>query len=267
MAISVIIFCIILVTGLKAAPQVSTESEIDQNTTEELVNDILLPFSQVEILSNSVGVQFSVLASTLPNGTNSERGFLIIAAAVSKQWADLRMTEYALKLFSKTLHSLIRTKVDTNLSHWDILTKLDEAYSRDSLLSQQYTKLKGEMVQNVSDYHFISINISEEQKKELIDNKYGPRMMLFRFLNALNKNQNYSIISQTYFELAKDAKRYEKVQKIFDEALKESVRLSIDIGAEEQTTVVFSTLKDKLNKDEELKILLQQKNIILPDKV
>lgn len=267
MAIPVIIFCSILVAGLKAAPQVSIESEIDHNTTEQLVNDIILPFSQVEILSNSVGVQFSVLALTLPNGTKSESGFLIIAAAVSEQWANLRTTEYALKVFSKTLHSLIKTKVDTNLSHWDILTKLDEAYSQDSLLSQPYTKLKGEMEQKVSDFHFISTNISEEQKKELVHNKYGPRMMLFRFLNALNRNQSYSNISQAYFQLAKDVKLYEKVQKIFDETLKESVRLSIDSGPEEQTTIVFTTLMNKLNKDEELKRILQEKKLILPDKL
>ncbi|KAK7602169.1 hypothetical protein V9T40_009610 [Parthenolecanium corni] len=266
MAILVIILCSILVTNLKAAPlESSTESKIEQYPTEELVNDIVLPFSLLEILSNSVGVQFSVLASSLPEGTKTEREFLIIAAAVSKQWSDLRTTEYALKLFSKTLHSLIKAKADNNLSHWHILMKLDEAFSLDPRLSQQYEKLKEAIKrsQNVSDYHFISTNITEEEKKELIDNKYGPRMMLFRFLHALNKNKTYNAVAQTYFRLAKDSKLYEKVQRIFDEALKDSVSSSIDTGPEYQTRVVFSTLRNKLNNDEELRTVLQQNQIIL----
>lgn len=262
MVISALILCSFLVTYPAKSSPPPTQPESD--LSETLVSEIVLPFTQIEILSNSVGVHTSLIAS-LPNHTNAERELHTIAAAVSEQWADLRTIDYSTKLLSKTLHSEIKHKADKNLSHWDILRQLDKVYSQDTTLGPQYAKQKHQVERSLpSNYHFQTSVLTDEQKREL-EGKLGPKVMLFRFLHAAG-SQNYSVLAKAYVELAKDPVGYEKVQRYFDEALKEAARLGIDLGPEEQTRILYTTLKDKISRDEDLKAVLQKKNVKLVDK-
>jgi len=92
----------------------------------------------------------------------------------------------------------------------------------------------------------------------------GPGLMLLRFVQGMDLDEEYKSVAATYFELAKEPGLYEQVQAIFDRTRLATALQSYQ-KVVEQADLLFHNLRQSIAQDRHLKGVLEAKKIVLPD--
>lgn len=267
------ILCNILLVSVASSTNATVNLKFDKNLADPLIFAIVLPILQTEILANSVGIRtdnFLLLA----NDSYVDRTTQVTATTIVKLWTDLRTTEKALQTISKTIVNLIRENPDANMTYDDIIAKLNEAYIQDSNLGKQYELLKEETDRNLTTAKFLLnatafAELTDDEKKEILEAELGPGLMLLHFTQELfgGTNKNYQLVTEACFTLARDKEHFERIQNIFERALKDAARLAYKKSTSKQVNILFANLKQKIIHDANLRIALSKMKIVLPDKL
>lgn len=266
-----IILCSIFLTFDAVLLKVTDNPElsVSSNATASTKYIIIQSFVANEIVAHSIGAP-TRRHFTAPSQVLSEREIQIICATIIKLWADLRTMKDALRVLGQTILNYIND--EGNLS---LISQLEQAYSKDSNLANRYQLLLKETNSTFTIPRY-SINeeeklaLTKDQRKIIFETQIGPRLVLSFIVQELSidTNQNYEIIAQACFELAKNQKLYVKVQSIFNEAINEAAALSYKNGMEpERIKMFFSNLKQKIMAEVDLKTALKSMRIVLPDKI
>lgn len=267
------LLCNILLVSVASSTNAAVNLKLDKTLADPLVFAIVLPVLQTEILANSVGIRTDTFLS-LANDSYADRATQVTSISIVKLWTDLRTTEKSLRTLSNTIVNLIKENPDANMTYDDIIKKLNEAYIQDPELGTQYELFKEETNRNLTAPKFLSNGtafaaLSDDEKKELLEVELGPGMMLLHFTQELisGTNKNYQLVAKACFRFAKDDEHYKKIQKIFEEALKDGARFGYKKSTSKQVNTLFANLRQKIIHDVDLKNALSKMKIVLPDKL
>lgn len=266
-----VLFVILCYAMVESETIPTPEPTSDNSTESDFVSRVIVQaFVQSEVLYKSMGLNTSFSMPT--NDSTVERQTQVTDAAILKLWADLRTTAKALQL----LQELVAAEVlaDTDSPHSDTIVKLDRVYSSDPILAPTYALLKEEtnrthqipaLVATVFGSVADSEELQEKHWRLLQGVILGPGIMLLRFMQEIDTNQNYTSIGHTYLELAQDPQLYEKIQSIFDRTRMDVALQSYDKYINEQASLLFYNLRKNIVDDVDVKKVLEEKKIVLPD--
>lgn len=182
--------------------------------------------------------------------------------------------EKSLQTMSKVIVNLIKADSEANITHNDIIGKLSKAYIEDSNLGKQYEVLREETDRNFTTPKFL-LNataftaLTDDRKKEILEAVLGPKLILLQFTQELfdGTNQNYQLVAEACFRFAKEKEHFERIQNLFEQALKDTARFADKKSSSKQMNTLFANLKQKIIHDVNLKIAMDKMKIVLPDKL
>lgn len=265
-AVAFIILCCAMVESATLPPEPASNSSESDSVSRVIVQALV----QSEVLYKSMGMNTSFSMPT--NDSTVERRTQVTDAAILKLWADLRTSAKALQLLKEVVAAEVLADADSSYS--DTIVKLDRVYSSDPILGSPYALLKKEtnrthQIPELVASHFGSVADSEEPLEKQLRLMYGAILgagiMLLRFMQEMDANQNYTSVGHAYLELAQDPKLYEKIQNIFDRTRMDVALQSYDKDISEQASLLFYNLKKNIVDDVDVKKVLEKKKIVLPD--
>lgn len=259
MAVVLFTLCLIPLVTAATSKNGTLTLTLNKSLTEPLVYTIVLPVLQTEVIMNSLGLQTDA-GSQNPNETSVDKNTQVTSIAMIKLWGDLRTTKKSMQVLTETILSEVKNNPDSKSSVSDVIAKVDAAY-RDSSLGKQYELLKEKAGLTMPKL------LSNGTNEAIFEAELGPGLMLLVFTQQLmdaNKTSRLAI-AEAYFTLASDGKLYDKVQRIFDQILKDVAKLARDEAPSKQETFLFTNLRQKIVQDEELKAALSERKIVLPE--
>lgn len=231
--------------------------------TQSVQYIIIQSITTHEIVAHSLGAPTPLYFSA-PNQELAGRNLQVTCATITQLWADLRTMEDSLRVLSQTILAYMKAEGNSSL-----IAQLGKAYSQDSKLSDWYTLLLRKTNATFAIPGYISNDaersaLAEDQRKLIFETELGPKQMLSMVVQELNSgtNEEYKMVAQACFQLARAGKLYVKIQSIFNRALADAAAASYQRNMEpENVSRFFSQLKQNIVNDGELKSALESQNV------
>ena len=159
---------------------------------------------------------------------------------------------------------------DPTVNSTQLIGKLDDTYTGHSILGKQY-KLFKEEANRILSAAKVKTNSSEfaalsEKEKSTLEAEFEAGMMLLLFTQELmgKTNKHFLLLAQVCFTFARDGEHFERIQSIFEQSLVDTAYAAHWQDPPKQMKLLFSSLKQKISKDKNLRSALSKAKIVLP---
>lgn len=247
---------------------ISQNGSFFKRVVEKSVAIVLFPlFITLEIIWNSTGAHSDI--GSLASDPAEDARIHVVCATILKLWTDLRTLEHSQRVYLRALELIVNAEEsNVNETYAEIIAKIDKAYVEDSVLGEQYVRLKGVTAREMKiplNHSHVESTLSWQERDKLLqtDDLLGARMLLYKFHAEMHNTGDNNQLVKMMLAVSKDEKLYAKVQSLFEKTLKE---VGSSFGAkgtdDDAARQLFRNLRRNIANNADLKLLFRDQIVL-----